>query len=397
MPGRLLVALFVAVSANVLIAQAGRTPTVTSAEAGRATAQAAAAKLYDTSVLHRIDVVIPQEDAGKIINRTDVRIRCTFTLDGLTLKDVGVRQAGGVYHAYVPIQGKPSLSLKFDEFVKKQRLFGLDKLVLKNELQDYSLVNEHLTYEIFRRAGLAAPMTAHAAVTINGIDSGIYLMREPVDNEFLVRNFGKGLENGNLYEIENTREFVYDPAYPPLDDEGKDGRNRNDLVKFAAAIRATTPASFVADLSPYLDIDRFVRYVAAEAATSHWDGLTGRNNNTYIYAHPKDGRFIFIPYGADQAMGASRGAQSWVFEQPRSYLVQKLLAVPQLAERFSAEAARISREPVWSQQVLSERLDRVARILATAGTSGRTASDVGRFASYRSVMEGQIRAGGAGR
>jgi hypothetical protein len=33
-------------------------------------------------------------------------------------------------------------------------------------------------------------MTACAVVTLTGIPSGIYLMREPVNEEFLVRNFG---------------------------------------------------------------------------------------------------------------------------------------------------------------------------------------------------------------
>ena len=47
------------------------------------------------------------------------------------------------------------------------------------------LVGEHMTYEVYRRAGIAAPMTAHAHVTINGIDSGIYVMREPVNRDFL--------------------------------------------------------------------------------------------------------------------------------------------------------------------------------------------------------------------
>ena len=108
------------------------------------------------------------------------------------------RPSGGRHLSLVtcPIEGKPSLSLKFDEFVKGQRLFDLDKLILKNELQDLGLVNEHLTYEVFRRAGLAASMTAHARVTINGIDVGIYLLREPIDKDFLVRNFGKGFETG---------------------------------------------------------------------------------------------------------------------------------------------------------------------------------------------------------
>lgn len=365
-------------------------------DAARARVEAGAAKLYDTSVLHRIEIQIAPEDARRILARTSERVRVRFTLDGRTLENVGVRQAGGIYHGYVPIEGKPSLSVKFDEFVPGQKVFDLDKLIIKNELQDVSFLSEHLAYEIFRRAGLPAPLTAHARVAINGIDLGIYLMREPVEKSFLTRNFGSNAKQGNLYEIENVREFVTDPSYPKLDDEGKNGRNRSDLVAFAAAIRAARPDTFTAAVAPMVDIDQLVTYVAAEIATGHWDGLTYRNNNTYIYALPTNGgRFVFFPYGADQALGISRdgfpgfrGQQ----EQPLSYLVQRMLSVPALSTRTWAEVARIQSEPVWNKALLLERIDRVARILATAGpATGRTASDLNRFNSYHSRIEALIR------
>src|SRR5205085_10114731 len=103
------------------------------AKAGPSKVEAGAAKLYDTSVLHQIAVEIAPDDAGRILARTSERVRATFTIDGRTLKNIGVRQSGGIYHPYVPIQGKPSLSVKFDEFVPQQKLFDLDKLILKNE------------------------------------------------------------------------------------------------------------------------------------------------------------------------------------------------------------------------------------------------------------------------
>ena len=396
MTARVFVALLGLLVPAALVAQGGG---AVSDPAGERAA-AGAARLYDTSVLHRIEIVIASEDASRLVYRTADRVRSTFTIDGVTLKDVGVRQSGGVYHAYQPITGKPSLSIKFDEFTKGQRVFGLDKLILKNELQDFTFVSEHLSYEVFRRAGLAAPMTAYAQVSINGIDNGIYLMREPVDKAFLRRNFGGTFDEGNLFEIENLREFVFDPQYPPLNDEGENGRTRDDLVRFAAAVRAATPESVERDLTPLLDIDRFATYVAAEIAIGHWDGLTYNNNNTYIYAHPKDGRFVFIPWGADQAfrlgrgrfMGALGGAG---FGGARSYLVQQLLRSQRFSDRVNQEVARIGREPVWDQQVLLDRLNAVERIFAAIEPTGRTASDISRFRSTRAIVEGVIRAGGA--
>jgi hypothetical protein len=399
LPGGLWALALATLVAPALLAQAtGATAPKPAVSGGRqARVEAGDLKVFDTSVLHHVAVVMTDRDAALLIRRTDDRERCAFTFDGVALRDVGVRQAGGVYHPYLPILNKPSLSLKFDEFTKGQTLFGLDKLVLKNELQDYSLANEHLTYEVFRRAGVPAPLTAYAQVTINGIDDGIYLLREPIDTDFLDRNFGNGADAGNLYEIENTRDFVYDPTYPNLKDEGKDGHKRGDLERLANVIRSTDSTRFETDLSPYLDIDRLVTYVAAEMATSHWDGLTYRNNNTYVYARVSDGKFVFIPYGADQALNGPSMMGMRNLGGPQSSLVRQLLSSAPLSARVRSEVARISREPVWNQQVLSDRLARVAKILATASKTGRTGSDVAQFEQYQSTMEELIRRGGAGR
>jgi hypothetical protein len=54
-------------------------------------------------------------------------VRCTFTFDGLVLEDVGVRQAGGTFNRFVSIDEKPTLSVKFDDFVEGQELHGLEK------------------------------------------------------------------------------------------------------------------------------------------------------------------------------------------------------------------------------------------------------------------------------
>jgi hypothetical protein len=79
--------------------------------------------------------------------------------------------------------------------------------------------------------------------------------------------------------------------------------------------------------------------------------------------------------------------------QARSFLAQKVLAVPALAQQFQEEVDRIGRRPVWDQKVLLDRVADVARILGTVESSGRTGSDVARFASYRSFVESYIKSG----
>ena len=115
----------------IVVARVGVSPhaALQLADARQERLTAAVGRVYDTSLLHRIEIEIAPEDARTILNRTTERVRCTFTFDGVVLKDVGVRQAGGTFNRFVSIDQKPTLSVKFDDFVDKQTLHGLEKMV----------------------------------------------------------------------------------------------------------------------------------------------------------------------------------------------------------------------------------------------------------------------------
>src|SRR6188474_215386 len=366
------------------------------ADARQERLKAAVARVYDTSILHRVEIEIAAEDARTILNRTTERVRCTFTFDGVVLKDVGVRQAGGTFNGFVSIDQKPTLSVKFDDFVDKQTLHGLEKMVLKDGRQDTGLVGEHLTYEVYRRAGIAAPMTAHAHVTINGQDSGIYVMREPINRDFLTRNFGRPFSNGNLYELNYGPDPMTGPARVRLKDEVEQKRTRTEMLGASDAVLNASPETFVTAVSKYLDLERYITFYAVEAVTSNYDGFSFNVNNAYLYAHPRDGRLIMIPYGADSSFWAEARITKIrsPFQPARAALPRRVQSIPELAQKFAAEAARVGSEPVWDKKVLLDRLAQVGRILAAAPTTGRTAVDVKRFADYRPVIEAFINAGG---
>lgn len=359
--------------------------------------QTAVARVFDTSVLHRIDIVIAPEDVSRILSRTSDRVRCTFSIDGIVLKNVGVRQAGGTFNRFVGIEEKPTLSVKFDDFVDGQELHGLEKIILKDGRQDTGLVGEHLTYEVYRRAGMAAPMTAHAHVTINGKDSGIYVMREPINRDFLTRNFGRELSNGNVYELTYRPDPMLSPRDIALRDEVEQRRQRTELLGAADAVQNAPPEAFASAVSKYLDLDRYITYYAVEVATSNYDGFSFNVNNAHLYAHPKDGRLIMILYGADSSFWAIAQITKIrsPFQTPRAALARRVQSIPALAERFAAEVARVGQEPIWDKKALLDRLAQVDRILATAPQTTRAAADVQNYVSYRPVIEAFIKAGGA--
>ncbi len=370
----------------------------------KAAQQAAVEKAFDINVLHKIDIVVAPADVKKIDAKSDVRVPSTVTVDGVTFANAGLRQSGGGFNPAKKINDKPSLSIKFNEFVKGQKLLGqIEKITLKNTLQDQSLMNEHLAYEVFRRGGLEGPHTAWAIVTINGLQSGIYVMREAIGTDFLIRVLGKGYEQGNLYENDyfNSGDFAQNPTKVDLKNEKEEGRSRADLIALATAVKAATATTFIANVEPLFDIDRYVTYRALETVTSIFDGFTYNNNNSYMYHDPKSNKFILFPHGADQAFWCPQTGQEInrildpFLTDVRSTFGKRFSAVPALDIRFRAEVARVASPPVWDQSFLLGRVDHFAKLLATAPQDGRAARDIASFQKYRPTIETFIKAGGA--
>ena len=90
----------------------------------------------------------------------------TVTVDGETYSNVGVRKKG-----FLGSQSgtKPSLKLRFDKYVDDRSLGGvIERMALNNSIQDASMVNTCLTYQIFAAAGSPSPRCNFATVTVNG-------------------------------------------------------------------------------------------------------------------------------------------------------------------------------------------------------------------------------------
>ena len=120
----------------------------------------------------------------------------TVTIDGETHTDVGVRKKG-----FLGSQSdtKPSLKLRYDKYVDGQSLGGvMERMTLNNSIQDASMVNTCLSYQVFAAAGLPSPRCNFATVSVNGKDLGLYVHVEEIKAPFLSRHFDSA--DGNLYE-----------------------------------------------------------------------------------------------------------------------------------------------------------------------------------------------------
>ena len=83
-------------------------------------------------------------------------MRAQLTVDGKTLANVGVRVKQGL-GSFRWLDGKTGFSVKTDEFVDGQAIFGEKKFTLNNSITDPSFVADQLTYDVFRAAGSLRP------------------------------------------------------------------------------------------------------------------------------------------------------------------------------------------------------------------------------------------------
>lgn len=216
-----------------------------------------------------------------------------------TYNDVGVRLKGSA--AFAGLDKKPSLAIKFNEFVSGQKFHGETKVFLDNSSRDPSYLCESLAGQIFRDAGVPAARATFARVELNGQDAGLYVVAEAVNKDFLSSHFKKA--KGNLYEGSNQ-----DVSERLDKDSGDAATEQDDLKKLAKAAQEPDPAKRWTKLNPVLDLDRFVSFAAVEVLLWHRDGYSMDKNSYRIYNDPASGQMVFLPHGVDVAFHKHDGA-----------------------------------------------------------------------------------------
>jgi hypothetical protein len=218
----------------------------------------------------------------------------TVTVDGETRSGVGVRKKGFVGSQS---ETKPALKLRFDKYVDGQALGGvMERMTLNNSVQDPSLINTCLGHQVFAAAGVPTPRCSFATVSVNGRNLGLYVHVEEIKAPFLARHFAS--TGGNLYEG-TVSDFT--PEYRGTIEKktNEDEDDWSDVDAVVAALQDPSDAGLAA-LAEVVDLDRFLTFWAVEVLVGHWDGYTGNRNNYRFYAEP-GGRFVFMPWGVDDA------------------------------------------------------------------------------------------------
>jgi hypothetical protein len=282
-----------------------------------------------------------------------------LTVGGQTYVGIGVHLKGSA-GSKRSVDDRPAMTLNFDRFNQKQRVFGLEKIHLNNSVQDGSYLNENLASRVYRAAGIPATRATHALLEFNGVEMGVYVVKEAYDDNYLKRHFPEDNGRyGNLYD----GGFIRDILQKLERDAGSGPRDLSDLIALREATSsplATRPVQ----LGKTLDVERFLTLMAIQMTLDDWDGYVRNRNNYRIYFRP-DGRAVFLPSGMDQLL---RHADAPVRDTYSGRVASALTALPaerlRLRDRMRSLGSNVLSE-VWltrQMQEIQARLDASAAL-----------------------------------
>ena len=249
-----------------------------------------------------------------------------------TLPDGTTKKHG---HAAVKLKGaagsfrgpddKPGLTVSMNKYKGAERFNGMEKFHLNNGAQDGSFMNELVGGEWCRAAEVGASRCTHVLVKWNGRDLGLYLFKESFTDDFLSYFYDK--TDGSFYD----GHFIAEVDGELEKQQGGDPKDKSDLKALAAACKIADPKAKWAAIEKVLDVEQFLRSLAMETFTCHWDGYNFNRNNYRVYFDPSTGKANFFCHGMDQLFSDA----NWpVVRDPGSLVGQAVFSNPDWRKRY---------------------------------------------------------------
>lgn len=303
-----------------------------------------------------------------------------LTEDGKTYKDVGLRYKGNASYMASSRSLKRNIKFEFDHYDDKGRYHGLKTINLNAGAIDASRAREAVSYSVFRAAGVPAPRTAFALLTLTVPGKydrelvGLYTMVEQVDKSFLKDRFQNG--KGLLMKPERLRGLEYfgedweryKERYQPKHEPTKKEAQR--LIEFTKLINRGSDEQFRKDIGSYLDIEGFLRFIAVNAMVVNLDSFLTLGHNYYIYLNPETNKFVFIPWDLDLSMAgfpmAGSPDQQTDLSLTHPYpgenrLMDRLMAIQEVNERYQKILRELS-ATCFSKEKLLKDLDAITSV-----------------------------------
>lgn len=304
-----------------------------------------------------------------------------FEFDGRTFTNVASRIKGNGTFLTSLSGAKRSFKVDLNKFSPGQKHGGMDELNFHNLVNDFSCLNDTMACEFFRDAGVPAPRTTYAWLTVS-VDGkwdrkplGLYVMVEPVDADFARAWFGSKKApifkpvTYELFQDLGDEWSAYAGIYD-LKTQATPAQQRR-VIDFARLVSHADDAEFAMRVGDFLDMEAFARFMAGQVLLSNYDSFLANGQNFYVYLDPRSNKFGFIPWDMDLSWGSffllgttkqRERASIWHPWVGRNLFLERVMAVGEFRALYRARLEDFSTR-LFVPQRLNERVNEIAEAI----------------------------------
>ncbi|QCQ16853.1 CotH kinase family protein [Microbacterium sp. RG1] len=310
----------------------GAAPETAASSTSTSTAQqSASGEFFNTDEVHSISVSYDEGDYQAMLDAYASSgekewISATVTIDGTVFENVGLRLKGnsslrGVVETdsgdgtagETEPEGLPWL-IRLDKYVDGQVYDGRSDFVVRGSSTETSL-NEAVALSVLAASDVAAEQYAYVRFSVNGGAEQLRLVLDlPDDSGWNSDTF----ENpGITYKADSGGDYSYRGEgaddYADVFDLKSNSSSLSDddgftpLADFLEFLATASDDEFANQLSSYLDVDEFARYLAAQELVANTDDIDGPGNNSYLRWDETTGTFTVIAWDQNLSYGVSPG------------------------------------------------------------------------------------------
>jgi len=318
-------------------------------------------------------------EAWRILTSSRTFARGDVAVNGVPCASVAVRQKGGGTTDGTG-HGRPPLHLDF----KGQRIAGVQKLSLSNNIFDTSYLRDVLSYKLCNDFGVPAPKTAFAKLYLKTSEGepatyvGLYTATEIVDEAWVSRSFGgKGgllmKPEGPIFQARNWK-MIAEYGFPQTPaTEAEQAR----MVALARLVNNASDSSFARELPSYIDLENFLRFMVVNVALANHDSYFAMAKNYYLYLKPATSKLLWIPWDFDLSFGGH-----FLFGTPEQRinlsidkpsddrLFTRLLSIPELKGRYHT-LMREFLDKHFQPAAIEQQIDELAALIESAVTEDK--------------------------
>lgn len=407
------------------------------------------ADFYDETVLRTINLTFSQADWWQQLTNnyvSEVEIPADLAMDGVTCPGVGVRFKGQTSYQQTGTSKKKSFNISLDFTDSTRTLMGYKTLNLNNCYSDASFVREVLYFNICRKY-IPCPKANFVKLVINGENWGIYANVQQLNSDFIKEWFDDdegarwkapmtaggtqpggqpaakvsdeaagpqppggqpggqtgGQTGGGIQIFSNitataltwlgTNVTTYQNAYELKSSKVDDPWAK--LISVCNVLNNTTPANLADSLKTVLAVDRCLWFIAMENLFTDEDSYLTKGADYQLYYEGGTGLLHPLQFDGNETFKTNDTNLSPVYGETLAIrpLISRLLAVPELRQRYLAHVRTIMNESLdWTvlekkvtayQALIGEEVAADTKKLSTNAQYASSAADLKNMVTAR--------------